>query len=70
MKWIEADPIPEECESCTEADCCACDIAGKRWVLSKEDELRSTRALMVRAVERLQRRIAAIDAELEKLRNK
>ena len=53
MRWIEADPIPEECKSCTEEDCCTCDIAGMRWVLSKEDELQSSRMLMVRAIERL-----------------
>lgn len=70
MNWIETNPIPEACNNCTEPDCCACDIAGNRWVLAQEDELRSNRMLMVRAVERLQRKIAAIDAELKKLRNK
>ena len=67
MEWIEATPIPEECNHCTEGDCYHCDIAGKRWALSREDALRSSRKLMVRAIERLQRKIADIDAELEKI---
>ena len=69
MKWLEANPIPEECQNCTEEDCYNCDTVGKRWALSREDELRSSRRLMVCAIARLQRRVAAIDAELEKMRN-
>lgn len=68
MEWLEKTPIPEECKDCTEEDCYNCDTAGKRWGLSKEEELRSNRILLVRAIERLQLRLAAIDAELELLR--
>lgn len=68
MKWLETDPIPEECYNCTEEDCYNCDTAGKRWTLSREDELRTKRMLLVRAMERLQRKISAIDAELNSLR--
>lgn len=70
MEWIEKRPIPEECKNCGQKDCYNCDTAGKRWVLSREDELRTSRLLALSAIARLQRRIAAIDAELEKLHTK
>ena len=70
MEWLEANPIPEECKGCREEDCYNCDTAGKRWTISAEAELRSNRMIMVHAVERLQRKVAAIDAELEALHNK
>ena len=70
MEWLELNPIPEECRECKEEDCYNCDTAELRWTLSREDELRARRMLMVRAIERFQRRLAAIDAELEKLGHK
>lgn len=68
MEWIEVNPLPEECIGCTEEDCYNCDFAGKRWVLSREDELRTTRMMLVKSIERTQRKIDALDAELEELR--
>lgn len=65
MKWQEANPMPKECENCPKGDCYNCDTAGKRWILSREDELRTNRNLLMRKIEHLQRKIAAIDAELE-----
>ena len=65
MEWLEQVPIPEECIECKEADCYNCDTAGKRWTLSKTDELRTRRMLAVRAIERLQRQVALMDRELE-----
>lgn len=70
MEWKEIAPLPEECRNCKEEDCYLCDAAGKRWICSKEDELMANRKQMERAVQRLQRKIARIDAELEKLRSK
>ena len=67
MKWIESNEVWADCENCGQEDCYNCDIAGERWVLSKADELRTKRRLMVRAVERLERKIAEIDEQLEKL---
>ncbi|MBQ8768684.1 MAG: hypothetical protein IJZ15_03425 [Oscillospiraceae bacterium] len=67
MKWLEKSPIPKVCENCAEEDCYNCDVAGERWVLSKEEELHANRKLMVRAIERLERKIAEIDAQLESL---
>ena len=67
MEWLEVKPIPEECNNCKEDDCYNCDVAGRRWVLSKEDELRARRILMVRAIEELQQKVAKIDSELERL---
>lgn len=64
MKWIEADPLPVECQSCQEEDCYNCDTAGKRWELSREDELRLRRKGLVKSIEHLQRQIQAIDREL------
>ena len=66
MIWQEADTIPKECRNCKK-DCYSCDIAGKRWSLSQRDSLLIKRKMMVRAVERLQRKIAEIDKELKKL---
>lgn len=65
MEWIEADPLPVVCQNCTEEDCYNCDTAGKRWYLPREDELRLRRKGVVKAVERLQRQIQAIDRELQ-----
>ena len=64
MEWIEANPIPKACMDCQEEDCYNCDTAGERWQLSHEDELKVCRKQMVRAIERLQRRIYSIDIEL------
>lgn len=64
MKWIEADPLPEECQSCQEKDCYNCDTAGKRWYLPREEELRLHRKRLIRSIERLQRQVQAIDREL------
>lgn len=63
MEWIEADPIPEVCVNCHEEDCYNCDTAGERWQLSKDDELKVRRKQLVKATERLQREIDAIDME-------
>ena len=67
MEWREAHQIPIECENCKQEDCYNCDIAGKRWALSGKDELRTKRAMMARAVKRLERKIAEIDAQLKEL---
>jgi len=40
MEWIEAKPLPLECENCQEEECYNCDFAMKRWCLSEEDEER------------------------------
>ena len=69
MEWIEADPLPAECVNCQEEECYNCDYAGERWTLSKADELRVRRKGLLKAIERLQRQVKAIDAELEVLEN-
>lgn len=56
MEWKEADPIPEECRNCKEADCYNCDVAGKRWILPEEEERRLAQLLMARWLERRQRK--------------
>lgn len=38
MEYIEVSPLPPECIQCDEDECYNCDNAGKRWVLSEEDE--------------------------------
>lgn len=68
MKWLETDSIPEACTNCSQGECYNCDMAGQRWVRSKEDELRTNRKLLLREIERLERKIAEIDAQLEKVR--
>ena len=67
MEWLEASPLPAECQNCEEEDCYNCDHAGKRWYLSAVDELRVRRKGLVKAVERLQRQIDDIDEKLAQL---
>ena len=38
MEYIEANPLPEVCNTCTEPDCDVCDHGRERWLLSPEDE--------------------------------
>ena len=64
MEWIEADLLPKACMDCQEEDCYNCDTAGERWQLSRDDELRLRRKQLVKAIERLQHKIDAIDTEL------
>lgn len=64
MEWVEADPIPKACMDCQEEDCYNCDAAGERWQLSRNDELKLRRKQLVKAINRLQRKIDAIDTEL------
>lgn len=71
-KYFEADAeakVAMEQEENFFFDCGSCDNAGERWTLSRADELRLQRKAKGRAIERLQREIAAIDAELEGLRD-
>ena len=68
MKWLEADPVPTECTGCKERDCYNCDTAGKRWYLSEEDQLRTTRTLKLQAIRRLQQQVAEIDMQLQRIR--
>ena len=67
MEWLETNPIPEECKSCMDGDCYRCDTAGARWMPSREDSLLAQRRLMIRAIQRLLRKIEAIDQELQNL---
>ncbi len=67
MEWIEANPLPDACAECKEVDCYNCDHAGERWYLSPKDELRMRRKMIVKAIERLQRQVAAVDEELKKI---
>lgn len=69
MEWIEKNPLPPECVNCQEEECYNCDYAGKRWTLSRADELRVRRKGLLKAIERLERQVRAIDAELEGLEN-
>ena len=69
MEWIEANPLPPECVECQEEDCYNCDYAGERWTLSRADELRVRRKGLLKAIERVERHVKAIDAELEGLDN-
>ena len=63
IEWLEVKPLPEECVNCQE-DCYDCDTAGKGWTLSRVDELRTKRRLIVRVIKRLQQQIDSIDKEL------
>lgn len=67
MEWKEVTPLPNECQNCQEEECYNCDTAGKQWQLSEVDELRVRRKGLEKAVERLQRQIAAIDERLAEI---
>ena len=64
MEWIEVGPMPTVCQDCQEEDCYNCDTAGERWQLSRNDELKLRRKQLVKAINRLQHEIDAIDMEL------
>ncbi len=64
MKWNKADPLPEECQLCAEQSCYNCDSAGKRWFLSRKEDLLLRRKLLLQAITRTQKQIAEIDTEL------
>ena len=64
MEWVEVERLPVECARCQEKECYNCDHAGKRWQLSREDELLLRRKRLVKGIERLQRQIEEIDREL------
>lgn len=67
MEFLEANPLPKVCEDCTEEDCYNCDYAGERWYLSRADELKVRRKMLVKAIERLQRQVVAVDEELKNI---
>ena len=66
MEWLEADPLPSVCTDCKEEDCYNCENASQRWYLSRKDELKNRRKLLVRAIERLQKLVEEIDKEMAK----
>ena len=68
MEWIEADPLPLECENCPEEECYNCEYAAERWYLSREDELRVRRKLLLKSIERLQKQLRVIDEELTQIK--
>ena len=69
MEYIEANPLPIECQECQDEDCGECDVAGMRWYLSRADELRVKRKGLLKAIERIERQIKKIDEELEVIQN-
>lgn len=64
MKWKEIYPLPGVCQGCKQEDCYNCEYAGQRWSLSREEELKMRRKMLVRAIERLQRQVQEIDKEM------
>lgn len=64
MEWVEVETLPMECQDCQEGECYNCDHAGKRWPMSREDELLLRRKGLVKGIERLQRQVEEIDKEL------
>ncbi len=57
VEWIEANPLPEVCENCTDGECFNCDYAMFRWHLSKEDEAALRRKLMEQSIKRMKRKL-------------
>ena len=52
MEYIEANPLPEVCLTCTEPDCNVCDHGRERWLLSPEDETELKLKLFQRGLKR------------------
>lgn len=69
MEWIEVKPLPSECQNCQEKECYNCDYACKRWHLSQTDELKLKRMSILKKIQRLERQLEAVNAELEELEN-
>lgn len=67
MEWIEANPLPNECIECQEEDCYNCDTAGKRWYLSKPNELWLKYKSIRKSIMRLEKQLEGVKAELAKL---
>ena len=63
MEWAET-ALSKECKRCQKQDCYNCDSAGERWELSRTDELQLRRKGLLKAIERLEREVKEIDAEL------
>ena len=68
MEWIEANPLPPACIECEargeDEDCGSCEHGGERFYLSREDELYLLRKGKIKAIQRLQRELQAIDDEI------
>ena len=64
MEWLESNPLPAECQNCREGDCYNCDYAGKRWYLSRKDELKLRRKGLIRAIGKFLQQVQEIDLEL------
>ncbi len=64
MEWIEANPLPQVCQACSEGDCYNCDYAGNRWYLSQEDTLRLRQKALQKAIDRLQRQMNDVAEDL------
>ena len=64
MEWLERDPLPDVCKMCKKGDCYNCEHTGTRWYLSPKDELLNRKKMMIKAIERLQKQVDAIDREL------
>ena len=70
MEWHEVNPLPSACARCKEQDCYNCEYAALRWKLSREDELRTRRKMLVKAIERLQKQMKAVDEEIKRIQRK
>lgn len=43
MEFVEAYPLPVQCQICGEQDCEECDYLGLRWLLTEEEQRRLDR---------------------------
>lgn len=63
----EAEKLRMEQEEDFSCDCGSCEHGGERFYLSRKDELTLQRKAAEKGIERLQRKIAAIDKELSSM---
>lgn len=64
MNWVEVKPLPEVCRNCTEEDCYNCDMAGCRWEMSEQAQLRSRRNAIEKQIARLTKELSEIESKL------
>ena len=65
MQWREMSALPSACQGCREKECYNCEYAGQRWQLERSEELSIRRKMLVKAIERLQKQVKAIDEALK-----
>lgn len=52
MDYLERNPIPVECQKCSDPDCDVCEIGTERWYIPHDQELRLQKKGLMKALYR------------------